>query len=522
MNPISVLLNRLPRGTDPVVPAEPPPLSSDDLVSLVREIDPRDSGWSRRLLPGLDRALTARLKDLGESPLGATPWHESQLFSGERSDVLSGRTAGRQDLNPAERTLITAAWATAASELLHERRAELGGALCTQRLVDGRLTTEPLPGYEPPDIAIVDRANAWLMDAPAGRNVATVAAELGAARSTANFRPIGEAVQFIPAPLAVVTDRRPMQLARHGHRTLGLQGPWGCLGKSSRSAFAPPLELLAGSTAVLAPAEQAKLAAAIMTRADEHLEALPEGTFQWLGREMTRTYIDSWRAPEWGFDRLPEGIREDLVTVDLESTPESEVTLAWAVGIALHRTLSAHCPGWGRVAETGSGESLGPCVLVPQGDVAVLTAVRFRGSEPESRADFAARFEEQAERERQGRGPLGDALRKALRQAAPTRLRARLFQTMIGAGPLPGPLDWTGGVARVDFVARTDPHSWPLYSAATPPLGPSGGPFRGGVSVGVQRHSDGTGSLSLHLAADFGQRAWHEALTAELLALFDA
>jgi len=437
--------------------------------------------------------------------------------------MFAARTAGRQDLNPAERTLITAAQARAASEILHEQRDQLGQALCTIQTRDGHQQRSPLEGSEPPAIGVVDRHIGWTIPSPGGRDVTKIAVELGAARATGNFRRIGAGgLTQLPVPLTVVTDRRALQLARHGHRTLGLDGPWGCIAKSSRSALAPPLEIVAGSSAVLDEGELGRLAAMIFARADQHLAELPEGTFQWLGREMTRTYVDAWRVPEWGFERPAEvRQREEFLISSLQPAPRDSLHLAWATGVALHRLLLSRSPRWSEVSDRGAGRSLSPSVLVPsdQGDFAALTAVQFTNGQPEALDDFAVRLREQQRREQEGRGPVSDSLRKAVGQHTQPRLRAKLFQAMLsGLGPLPGPLDWIQGTGRVQLVDWDEkPAVWPLHSAASPPRTGALTPWRGGVTVTVHRFG-GEASLCVHAGGDFGRRSWHEELSQELKA----
>lgn len=514
---MQALLARLPRGTDPVVPAEPPPLSPDALLTQLDDVDPRRDGLGRKLLPRIDAALGERLQQHGEVRIAASPWQEAALYRGGDADTFAGRPAGPQDLNPAERTILAAAWARAASEILeeepHARRllVDVGGVA---RVTD-------LPAGGPSDIGLIDRHLGWVIPSPAGREIATIAAELGAARSSGHFRRITAETQM-NVPMVVVTDRRPLQLARHAHRTNGLQGPWGCIAKSSRSHHAPPLELLAGTPAAIDTAEQARLAIRIFERADQLLEAVPEGSSQWLGREMTRTYVDAWRPPEWGFDRTIHGLREELFTATRDALPGDVAELAWAFGVALHQLLLERSPSWRQVCQTGGGRSLGPGIVVPlreagPPDAAVLTAVRFAGDSPESLSEFAARFAEQAAREREGRGLLGDALRKGLRQSAPPEWRSRLYRAIRdGLGPVPGPFDWIGGAARVDLIEIDGGWPWPVYSGTSPSPGLAGLPWTGGISLTATRIADGSGSLTIHGIGDLGRRTWGEDLALKL------
>ncbi len=519
MNPFQALLARLPRGDDPVAPADPAPLSSDDVLALLDEVDPRRDGVGRKLLPGVDAALGERLRQLGESSVAPNPWQEATHYLGEHADTFAGRTAGPQDLNPAERTIVVAAWARAASEVLAgEPEAQL-----LMQDVGGVARVSPDPSDGPPDVGLIDRHLGWVVPSPAGREIATIAAELGAARSTGAFKRI-HAGTTMRVPVVVVTDRRPLQLARHAHRTLGLQGPWGCLSKSSRSHHAPPLELLAGSPAAVDGAEQVRLAAKIFTLADQLLDALPEGTSQWLGREMTRTYVDAWRPPEWGFDRAIEGGREQVFALRRDELPGDAAELAWAVGIALHRLLLDRCPDWRHACQVGGGLSLGPGLVVPLRDgpgappeTAVLAAVRFSGDSPEPLAEFAARFDAAADRERAGRGLLGDALRKALRQSTPPEWRDRLYRATRGLSqPLPGVFDWVGGVARVELIESPDALPWPVQAGTSPPVGIGGQAWTGGLSVTALRVPDGSGTITMQGVGDLGRRTWGEQLTLNL------
>ena len=363
-----------------------------------------------------------------------------------------------------------------------------------------------------------------MIPSPAGREIATIAAELGAARSSGHFKRITPDTQM-NVPMVVVTDRRPLQLARHAHRTCGLQGPWACLGKSSRSHHAPPLELLAGSPAAVDTTEQARLALRILERADQVLEATPEGSSQWLGREMTRTYVDAWRPPEWGFERTIHGLREELFTSTRDALPADVAELAWAFGVALHQLLLERCPSWRQVCQTGGGRSLGPGLVVPlrdkgAPDAAVLAAVRFSGDTPESLTEFAARFTEQAGRERDGRGILGDALRKGLRQSAPPEWRSRLYRAIRdGLGPVPGPFDRIGGAARVDLVQLGSGWPWPVFTGTSPSPGLAGLPWTDGISLTATRIEDGSGSLAIHGIGDLGRRTWGEDLSLKLEAV---
>jgi hypothetical protein len=471
------------------------------------------------MIPGLDAALGERLRQLGEAPVAGSPWQDACHYEGDAADTYAGRVAGPQDLNPAERTIVVAAWARAAAEIVQEEPT-------AQKLlhdVRGIARVSEIP-EEAPDIGLVDRHLGWVIPSPAGREVATIAAELGSARAAGSFKRITSQT-IMEVPLVVVTDRRPIQLARHAHRTRGLQGPWGCLSKASRSHHCPPLELLAGSAAAVDTAEQARLAIRIFERADQLLEDVPEGTSQWLGREMTRTYVDAWRPPEWGFQRTVEGAREALYAVSLDTLPEDAAELAWASGVALHEVLLDRCPEWRQVCQIGGGRSLGPGLVVPlrdrgAPDAAVLVAVRFSGDAPETLADFVQRFTEQAGREREGRGLLGDALRKGVRQSAPPQWRSRLYRAIRqGLGPVPGPFDWIGGAARVELIQMDGSWPWPIQAGTPPSPGLAGLPWTGGLSITGCRIGDGSGTLSICGVGDLGRRAWGEQFSQKLEAL---
>lgn len=240
---------------------------------------------------------------------------------------LVGRPAGRQDLNAAERTLIAAAWIRAAADALEASRDRLGAAVPAG----------------PVNIGLLDRHLRHVAEAPAGREVAEIAADLSVARATGGFRPI-ESGDRIATPLVVVTDRRALSLARIAHRTLGLQGPWGCVAKASRTHHGPPMELLSADATVVPLAEQIKLADAILSAADRHTAALDPSVAQWLGREMTRTYVDSWRPPEWGFPRPAGTHREELGSLFLDRAVTDVEALQIAADRAVQPFLAGRAP----------------------------------------------------------------------------------------------------------------------------------------------------------------------------------
>lgn|GEM_PF-3320677 len=492
MNPIDVLLARLPDG--PGQPPAPALLSSDEFERQFREIQPPPQGLGGRLLPAVHEALGNRIAQKGEAAGGRSAYADAKLFVSPRlTDVHSGRTTERQDLNPAERTLKAAAWACAASAILHEARDEYPQAVSQILRQDGRTRVEALAADEAPGIVVVERMRAWLMPSPAGRNVAEVASELGSAMAVGKFTRLDAAKpQAFAAPIAIFLDRRSLQVGRSAHHAHGMQGPWGSMIQCSRGSNAPPMELLGGSTVAVSGEAVAELARRIYKRVDELLHALPDGTYQWLGRELTRAYIDAWRSVEHGLREQPEGRREEFVVAEMARAPHDVVELAWATGVALHTTLLAHCSGWSTVFDKAP-RTLSPTLqVVLSGDLAVLTAVRFEGTEPEALEAFRARFEEQAERERNGDGLLSDALRRSVRQPTSDAARAKLFGALRKPGPLPGPLGWVDGAARIELVTLQKAPPWPQHTGATPPEAPPGSPYEGGVSVIAQVAPDGS------------------------------
>lgn len=464
MNPISALIDRMPVGDQPTRPPQPPPLSTPVLAQLAEEAGARPRGLGGRLLPSIADALAARLEARGEAELPGS--FDAEARASLPPHIVGnyvGRAADRQDLNPAERTLKTAAWARAAAEVLAEFDAEhpelqLRTLLRRRR---GRTVRERMPGAGWP-VAIAVQRRFFVHEGAAGKDVAELGSEIGATLAANRTEPLGPDA-FASAPLLVLMDRRTLQVARHAHQISGLQGPWACLSQSSRSANCPPLELLGASEVVLSREHLVELGVRILERADQLLDALPDGSFQWLGRALTRAYVDSWRQQEHG-EWLPlPGAREEHANAAWPGDPPSLERLVYAVGVAAQRTL-------------GGDDELSPTLLAT-GQPEVLTAVRFTGGQPEPFEDFAARFADARAREQAGNGPVADTLRRALGQAAPEAARARLFQLLLHPGPVPGPFSWVRGTIRVGIAGRGDA-PFRLYVGSTPPAG-------GGLAVNL-------------------------------------
>ena len=224
-------------------------------------------------------------------PLAARSRPETDLGSGGLGDdAFAARTAGPQDLAPAELLLKIAAWTRALAETLGERGPELPGV----SQVAGN------KGFSP-TVGVVVRDRLLRVEGAAGRDVAALASEIGASLARGKRMHLGNGAALeLDAAAVVVCDRRPLQFARRTHRAGGLRGPWLCLAQSTRSHFAPPLELLGASEAILPLPRLGELLVATLNRADALVAALPDGSFQWLGRELTRAYVDSWRFPDHG------------------------------------------------------------------------------------------------------------------------------------------------------------------------------------------------------------------------------
>ncbi len=230
------------------------------------------------------------------------------------------------------------------------------------------------------------------------------------------------------------------------------------------------MELMGGWSLVADHELLTTLAARIYRRADELLQTLPEGTFQWVGRAMTRAFVDAWRAPESSVHRQPDAAREEFLATEFPQDVSVE-RLAWAAGIAAQRFL-------GRSSEAG------PVLRVEApGTPTALAAVRFSGSEPESADAFTARLVEQRELEADGSGILADALRRTVGQAVRARSRARILCHSRQRGPFPGPYGWLTGVVRVARLETAEATPWALHAGGTAPnVAPLGG-IGGGLSV---------------------------------------
>ena len=243
------------------------------------------------------------------------------------SSALVGRPAGRGDLNAAERTLVAAAWIRASADALEASRGDLGAAVPSG----------------PVAIGLIDRHLRYLVDAPAGRDVVEIASDLSVARATGQFVRI-QPGDHLAAPLVVVTDRRQLSLARRAHRTNGLEGPWGCVARASRTPHPPPMELLSADVDAVPVERQVRLAQAILTAADHHVGALEPSVAQWLGREMTRTYVDAWRPPEWGFQRPAGTRREELASIFVDRAPTDLAALQAATDRVVGPLLAGRAP----------------------------------------------------------------------------------------------------------------------------------------------------------------------------------
>lgn len=461
MNPFAALISALPRSGDGQPPS-PPPLDAAALQQLREDVLGPAGGWRG----SVQSALAARLQAEGEAPLATTPWKEALLFSPEgEASGFAARTTERQDLNPAERTLKVAAWARATAEILFELAGEHPELLSRIHRQDGRLVVEPLAAVTP-SIVVVERARAWLMTTPAQRPVPELAWELGSALATGRFGAVDpDQPQLFDAPAAVVVDRRFLQVARAGYRRSGLRGPWMAVAQSSRGPLAPPMELIGASSAVVDPALLPELAGRILARVDDLLEALPDGTFQTLGRDLTRAYVDSWRSLEHGQRAQPDGHREEALVLHVPGRG-GHARLAWAVS-----RIRGGAP-----------------VLALRGDRPVLMRCR----DGEGAAAFSARFEEAAAAEDGGLGLVHESLRPAVRQATSPAARALLLRSLrVPLGIVEGPLGWLDDASRSLWIEHAPDARWPLHAGIGAPPGGRGGP--GGLSVTAAPEGDGLG-----------------------------
>lgn len=502
MNPIAALLGRLPSGgaTHPVAPPLPP----DAVARMLAEVG-ADRGLSHHLLGPISRALGSRLESEGLAADFDEPWAAAlRHLPGREGDVFAGRSVERQDLNPAERTLRTAAWARAAAEVIEEAAAD-HPSLRTVRFDDrGASRLEPF-GDGPLSAAIVVMKGVWTLERPAGRDVAELASEIGTALASGQFRRI-ETAGPQQAPIAILSDRRTLQHARHGHRANGLQGPWGCLATASRSAHGPPMELMGGWSLAADHELLTTLTARIFKRIDELLQPLPESTFQWLGRAMTRAYIDSWRSPESSLHRQPDGLREEFYSEQVPADVDL-ARLTWATGRAVRDFL-------------GSTDTVGVPLRVEYGDRphAVLSAVHFDRGEPESAETFTARLRDQRRRESDGRGLLVDSLRRTVGQGAPAGDRARMLCRARSRGPFAGPYAWLAGVVRVRRLSTDENTPWALHAGGSSPFAPGLAAVPGGLSVTLLAGPDRT-EIGLMGTGPFGERGALERLGAGIIAL---
>jgi hypothetical protein len=463
---IATLIGRLPRGGD-TRPAEPL-LPADEVARQLAEIG-ADRGVSNHVLGAVSAALGKRLDKDGIAEDFDRPWPAAlRHLPGPEGDTFAGRSLDRQDQNPAERTLRTAAWARAGAEVLQEAAAEHPALRSLRRDDGGASRLEPLAAGPIP-VAIIVMKGVWTLENAAGRSVAELASEIGTALASGQFQRIEDAGHQ-RAPLAVLSDRRTLQHARHGHRANGLQGPWACLAPASRSAYGPPMELMGGWSLVAEHELLATLAARIYKRADGYLNELDDSTFQWLGRVMTRGFIDAWRSPESSVHRQAEGAREEFLAAEFPKDLPVE-RLAWAVGAAAQRFL-------GRQDEIGI-----PLRVESAGHNAVLGAVCFPGGQPESAETFADRLDEQQRRERAGQGVMGDALRRTVGQASSASARARMLSRARQRGPFGGPYGWVTGVARVARLQTDESTPWALYAGSSAPSVAPLADVGGGLSV---------------------------------------
>ncbi len=469
MNPIAALIGRLPAGGD-ARPADPL-LPADEVLRQLAEVG-ADRGFSRHLLGPVSAGLGRKIERDGLAADFDRPWPAAlRHLPGPEGDVFAGRSLDRQDQNPAERALRTAAWARAGAEVLQEASAEHPRLRSLRFDADGAGRLEDAaPG--PLSAAIVVMKGVWTLHAPAGRDVAELASEIGTALASGQFRRIEDAGPQ-RASLAVLSDRRTLQHARHGHRANGLQGPWACLAPASRSAHGPPMELMGGWSLVAGPSLLATLAARILQRADEYLQTLPDGTFQWLGRVMTRGFVDAWRAPESSVHRPPERAREEFLSTEFPKDV-SVARLAWATGAAVRRFL-----------EEDGAVGVPLRVEGDDGRDAVLTAVHADGSGPEPFERFEARLDQQRRAEAEGRGLLGDALRRTVGQPSPADARARVLARARNRGPIAGPYSWLAGVVRVARLQIDEATPWALHAGGSPPVVAALAPVPGGLSVNL-------------------------------------
>ena len=500
MNPISALIGRLPPG-GPTHPAAPV-LPADELARQLAEVG-ADRGLARHLLGAVSSGLGKRLEREGQAEDFDDPWSAAlRHLPGPEGDNFAGRSLDRQDQNPAERALRTATWARAGAEVLQEAAEQHPGLRVLRSDEGGASRLEQL-GEGPLAAAIVVMKGVWTLEAPAGRDVAELASEIGTALASGQFQRI-ETAGPQRAPLAVLSDRRTLQHARHGHRANGLQGPWACLAPASRSAHGPPMELMGGWSLVADHQLLTTLAARIYRRADEYLHTLPESTFQWLGRVMTRGFVDAWRAPESSLHRQPDRAREEFLAADFPADVSLE-RLSWAVGAAVQRFL-------------GEDGAIGVPLRVeePDGQGAVLTAVHFESSGPEAFDRFAERLDQQRSAEAAGRGLLGDALRRTVGQGTTPAARARMLERARSRGPVSGPYGWLAGVVRVARLDVDEATPWALHAGGSPPAVPALAPVPGGLSATLMVAPDRI-ELGLVGTGVFGERGAVDRL-AELIA----
>jgi len=495
VNPIATLLARLPLGSRPSTPPEPPLVASSDLHEWLHDVSGDHGGLGWRLAGGIPEALGARLAN-GEARTGESPRSElASLRDGERIDAFSARVAGPPGATPSERLLQVAAWARATSEVLAARVRE-GHALVSHQRVDGRWTRVPLPtGAAAPHIGILDGDQLWVAESPAQRPLVDIGMDIGWALSLRKFEPIGPGgIGRAELAAVIALDRRSIRGARHAHRSGGLQGPWLGIAIGNRTHQAPPLELVAASRLDMEVGDLAALMRRIHVLADQLIGSVDEDAPRAIARELTRSYGDLWR-PRRSWRQPPRVDGREEYVARSTSGPDNPGTLdafAYALGVALHRsrgTLDA---------------ALSPAFRLGHRDRDVLTAVRIEGGVPESFPTFQARLNALRVREESGYGLLTEWQRRLARQPIHPAAHHHLLAALDRAAQLDGPsaaLTGLGEVSYSELPTRRDA-DFRVYSGSTPP----GGPHADGVALHVHRIGDVL-DITLTARGAFGARS---------------
>ncbi len=497
VNPIDTLIRRLPLGSKPATPPDPPLASEQDMHAWLHEVSDAHDGVGWRIAGGVPSALGSRLAN-GEHRTGDSPRDELRaLSSGESIDAFTGRVAGPPGGTPSERMLQVAAWTRALSEVLVERAREVG-PLVSYRWEDGRWSPAPLPtGAAAPHVGILDGESLWVAESPANRPLVDISMDIGWALSLRRFETIGPSgIGRAELAAVVALDRRSTRGARHVHRTAGLEGPWIGAAVSNRTHQAPPLELISASRLQVDAIELASLTRRVHALADQHLSDLDEDAPRAIARELTRKYGDLWR-PRRSWRRPPRSDgREEYVarSVSGPDNPGDLDAFAYAIGVGLQRFR----------ARRGEMSDVSPSYRVPHGTRDVLTAVHFHSDVPETFSSFQTRLNTQRRRESEGFGLLSEWQRRLARQPIGSAGHQRLLGMVEGATRLKGPsvaLNGTGELTYSQLTPRRDA-DFQLYSGTTPP----GGPLSSAVAVHAHRVGD-TLHITLTARGSFAERS---------------